>query len=550
MGKKLTKKKKTKKPNQKTSNSNRNNEELVADHNDNALGDKRSIEDSKEEIEGPIKDYAHDHINSLHDEILSYIVSLLPLEFAFKTMILSSRWRDLWTHCTRGMYVDNDEKSVVPDGRSKQVTAGLEDTGEEDDIVSKVVENDGDILKEIHDGAKVDKEYENLKAIVKFLQSYGEQKFNRAEAEIARFFFFPSIEGENKLVSVDFSKEQAKPQGKNLTLNLVVDSRPTKNQILLPTTTLALYTVKTLHLRFVRNLTGDTASTLISRFYHLDSLVITECSDIKILTVKCRGLHHLTVLDCPNLSKLYVSVSYLEFFRYRGTRIPCLDLKARLTDVMLEFQNDKDTTGFQKFIKELTIRQRAIKTLTLRGTLFQKQIQPPGWLMKDANRPFNMEELCWIVTSPMNNSKLQYIESFLKICSGLQRIFFYMNHTASNDAETDSIELLMNWASLRSKPHKTCMGKTTRKIQDLELNHLQSIKLTDFKDEDDELYVINHILKDVKDIMKLKIIATSAKNGTRHLVKDTQEDSNDYVFLEQEETCTLHPKVHDYICWQ
>lgn len=100
--------------------------------------------------------------------------------------------------------------------------------------------------------------------------------------------------------------------------------------------------MKTLHLVSLNEFSCVAASDIASKCPFLESLVITKCNGLEILDF-CIGsrLLSLTVLDCPQLKKLFIGVSFLWSFRYRGL-LPCFSWSVRnylvvTHDAMLDF---------------------------------------------------------------------------------------------------------------------------------------------------------------------------------------------------------------------
>lgn len=239
---------------------------------------------------------AKDLFGNLPNEILGRIVSFLPNESALETMLLSTRWRDLWN------------EAIVRHGREKDVTG----------VVAGFLTR-----------------FEELDP----LKHPRRLQFHVAEKQDT--MLLATIANNRKLL-LDFS-----PLKKKLELNIQMQYY--KLQFNLNKQHI-ISSVKTLYLKSISYLTSEVASYVVSNLGHLENLVIIACSGLESLRINDSNseLHKLTILDCSQLKTLYLKTSKLKSFRYRGP-LPWIrpEYHFNLSDAMLDFRLGLSCSDFK-----------------------------------------------------------------------------------------------------------------------------------------------------------------------------------------------------------
>ncbi|GLT88993.1 hypothetical protein SLE2022_069970 [Rubroshorea leprosula] len=317
-----------------------------------------------------MEEKAGDFISSLPDEILFYIISLLPFESAIQTIFLSNRWRFLWN-------------------------MALVQHGTKEDVVS---------------------------AVSGFLTNFNEQDPVRNTRRLQFHFgndgvLSATIAPKNKL-HLDFSNGN-----REFPLRFGWQLRLNPQNLLQPTP--FPFFVRTLYLISVNHLSSEAVSAMVSSFQFLEELKIIQCNGLESLSIDSnKKLLSLTIFDCPLLKSLHVRCYKLRTFLFRGM-LPWLwpEYHFNLTNAMFDSRQGPNYDSFK--VSEfdpvlLTIKNSEI--LTLCRWTFEALICPSLSSFKTGFQFYKLRELWWIDNQDQGFN-IDALISFLKLCPSLERLF-------------------------------------------------------------------------------------------------------------------------------
>ncbi|XP_019192698.1 PREDICTED: F-box protein At2g39490-like isoform X2 [Ipomoea nil] len=319
-----------------------------------------------------------DFISNLPDDILSEILSLIPLDSAVKTAALSTRWKDFWG------------KTLTLNGSKEGMFCAVGDLVSNFDVECP------------------------FKHPRKLQYSYGS----------SGLVLVASLGLKAKL-HLDFSKGKLdfpRDFGWQLILN-------TTSHLHHP----PQHSVRNLDLTSVNYLTSDAVSCIASNLGFIESLTIRKCEGLRSLRLEADlGLQNLTIVDCSRLKSLAVEAYELQAFRFRGPL--CwfsLEGVESLEDVKLEC---REGPGYGRFKYQdydaLLLAMRDVKILTLSGWIFKEIMMP--WLCNGHEnfRFTELKELWWIDSSEQNIEAA--LMSFLQFSPSLQRLFITIDPSSFN----------------------------------------------------------------------------------------------------------------------
>ncbi|KAG5005518.1 hypothetical protein AAZX31_10G275500 [Glycine max] len=324
-----------------------------------------------------------DPFSNLPDEILSCIVSFLPLE----TSLISTRWRDLWNQAlVRHGSTQDDVASVV---------AGFLSRFEELDPLKHP--------RKLH--------------------------FHFSDQDTA---LFASIATNSKLL-LDFPAG-IKDLKKQYELKFILNKHHITHNTVPPT-----FLVKTLYLKSVSHLTSELISSIVSNLEHLEKLVIVECTGLQSLFIESESkLHELTILDCPQLKSLHLRTSKLKSFRLDGP-LPTIwpESHFNLSHAMLNFRLGPSCADFKaQYFNQTLLTIKNCEALTLCEWTFQELIWPS--ISPSGNFIFyKIRELWWIHNHRGENS-MDTLVSFLKLCPALEQLFVTNDSTSYSAPRSNS----------------------------------------------------------------------------------------------------------------
>ncbi|CAL0308305.1 unnamed protein product [Lupinus luteus] len=237
----------------------------------------------------------YDLFTNLPNEILGHIVSFLPNESSLETILLSTRWRDLWN------------KAIVRYGTAEDIIAVL-----------ATFLTHFDVLDPLKHPRKLQFHFDEDTVVLATIANNG------------------------KLL-IDFS-----PWKKVTQIQYELQFKLNKEHIIylsFPST----FLVTTLYLKSVNYLTSDVASSIVSNMEHLEKLVIIECSGLQSLSIDSKSkLHSLTIIDNLQLKSLYLTTSKLKYFRFRGPLCWIWpEYHFNLSEAMLDFRLGPNCSNFK-----------------------------------------------------------------------------------------------------------------------------------------------------------------------------------------------------------
>ncbi|KAA8516466.1 hypothetical protein F0562_016759 [Nyssa sinensis] len=212
-----------------------------------------------------------------------------------------------------------------------------------------------------------------FRAIGAFLRSYNNPELCKLCVGLSKRekLIILATKGVNKELHLDFSEEQQVMTNDHFNLNLEVICQSPTNHF---SEFSGFNFLKTLHLRSVTHLAENIVPSLFSNFQFLECLKLEKCIGLRRLDVKDGGfLESLTVVDCPNMSDITLSAPALKSFSYIGI-LPQIQLKnvSNLVDVMLDM---RDGIGLNQFdceeLLSLLAALKDVEILTLSGWLLE-----------------------------------------------------------------------------------------------------------------------------------------------------------------------------------
>lgn len=238
----------------------------------------------------------NDLLSNLPKEILGHIVSFLPNESSMETILISTKWRDLWNEAIVRYGTKQDIINVL----AKFLTSfdvfdplkhprKLQFYFDQDCLLLATISNSTKLLLDF-DFSPLKKEF-----IIENIQKHYELQFKLNEE-------------------------------KKITYNNSFTSN--------------IFSLKTLYLKSISYLTSEVASSIISSLDHLENLVIISCNGLKSLSIDSNfELHKLKILDCLELKCLHLKTSKLKSFQYRGS-LPWIlpEFHFNLSDAILDFR--------------------------------------------------------------------------------------------------------------------------------------------------------------------------------------------------------------------
>ncbi|KAK6929306.1 F-box domain [Dillenia turbinata] len=403
-----------------------------------------------------------DLISDLPDEILCRVISLTPFIFAVQTSLLSKRWRNLWK-------------------KAFAVCGTIED----------IVKATNSFLSDFY------KTYSYRKSRRHFLYQYRENGI-----------FLCQIKYSNQL-HMDFWNEKHESPTK-FDWQLTLHAPASGTGFGFPSS------ITKLHLSSLDKLTKNEIGFRISKFEFLEKLKITKCSGLSELRIEAGSrLQSLTILDCPDLSDLYVFASGLEKFGFRG-RLPriCLKDTERIEDVMLDCQEGPfhDTFSCENLLA-LLLAFTNVRVLSLYGWLFEVPIQ---WLstsvvLNQERREFRFDKLenLWWITNSIEEYRINVLAYFLQLCPSLRRLFITVD---PNSYYSPSMTKYHSW---RDDTNQVASG----------LNDLRFVRMEGFGNESEEVLMTQCILQKAAPaeptIVSISRRFGSKKNCPRRLLKDS-----------------------------
>ncbi|KAK4836472.1 hypothetical protein QYF36_023550 [Acer negundo] len=317
-----------------------------------------------------------DLISRLSDDILLYIISLLPVECAVRTSFLSRRWSSLWNESPE-----------------------LKGTAEDIRIL-----------------------------VLELVELYNRHPLLQCRREV-RFRF-----GKSNLLIATIEDNQ------KLHLKFSDGSSTFQNSLFLTRSSSSIHdlAVKTLHLTSVSDLTVEKVTSFVSYFRNLESLQITECNfkshgigaGFPILT-------SLTILDCLELTDVHSFSRNLKRFFFRGNfvRFRFYTLKTSLEIATIDLRKGPGCVDVTYCcLRTNLLAFRNVKILTICGWLFNIPIKTLNIcehynpIVKDDFVYRNLKELRWIESS-MESHKIDTLLLFLHICPSLEKLFITMDPT-------------------------------------------------------------------------------------------------------------------------
>ncbi|GMI90048.1 hypothetical protein HRI_002674100 [Hibiscus trionum] len=443
-----------------------------------------------------------DIISSMHDDILSHVISFLPFESAVQTTFLSTRWKDLW-------------KRNFPERK-----------GTIDDAFAAI----SSLLHGCSDS------YSDRQST----SNWG-FKFN-----LGKLSFITVTAEPDKALHLDFTNVKHEfPWRFDWLLDI---SGPSYRTWLYHAPSALSVKVKTLHLKSISSTFSRAVSSMITNFKFLESLAVENCHGLRSLKLDSGAnsrLKKVTILDCQQLESLHLDVYNLQSLRFRGKLLsfqrsylnsvwiwPWFD-DFHLEDAMLDFRQGPrcskiGSCGFWSFFRGY----KEVKSLTLSGWIFEPLIYP---MLQSHGLKFDrLIELWWIdyAKERFNGDALM---SFLKLCPRLTRLYITIDPKSYRRANTTANDLVE-------------VASVSRLLD------LKVVKLEGFPNEKEEIMLAKRLKREFHAepviIAKSNYLNCARVMVKAPVVKELQKEGEDsYKFIEArvEHLHDLCPK-HLHMC--
>lgn len=325
-----------------------------------------------------------DLISNLPSEILRRFISFLPLREAVRTSFLSTTWRSLW----------------------KPLHVNLEFD------LNKIACHEV-LRKEI---------VQLLGAFISSYDAFEQWKFLISQTESSKnmnALNFTATKGEKEL-HLDFLDKLLVRNYFNLKLEPFLGFE--KN---------SFCSLKTLHLRSVNHVFKKFVFDLFSSCWCLENLKLEKCEGLKDFAIKSNEfLQSLTIVDCPNIFEIAISVPNLKSFYYRGV-LPKIQMNycSNLVDVVLDMCANSCCNNFNcEELLSLLASLKEVEILTISGWLLE-WLCAAGVIFKRLEfRLNNLKELR-LFDSSIDAAKRDSLACFLNITPSLQKLFIEVDQS-------------------------------------------------------------------------------------------------------------------------
>ncbi|KAF5742654.1 F-box family protein [Tripterygium wilfordii] len=266
-------------------------------------------------------------------------------------------------------------------------------------------------------------------------------------------------------------------------------------------TDLNTFYVKTLQLVSVNHLTCEAVSSVVSMFQFLEDLKISDCRGLQSLYVGSdTKLRSLTIFDCHQLTSVHIRSFKLQTFRYRGL-LPWLrpEYHFNLAEAMLDARKGPGCNRFKSCdFDSVLLTIKNVRLLALCEWMFEELIHPALCSMRAEFQFYNLKELWWI-GSPKEQCSIDALVSFLKLCPTLEKLYFTI--------DPESYRVASAAATYSDRPGR---GR--------QLDNLKLITVEGFENEDEEIIIIEHLLREFVKVEPLILVASDGKR-LRRLIK-------------------------------
>ncbi|XP_059667780.1 F-box protein At5g03100-like [Cornus florida] len=411
-----------------------------------------------------------DFISNLPREIQQQIFSFITLKEAVRTSILSTAWKSLWTPFEINLGSDSNQRT-------------------NHEACEKLTQAMAIFLRSW-----------NGPELWKFSLSIPERKNDD--------LIFSAIKGAEKEVHLDFSGRKQMISNFSLILETIFPT--TLNQ---PIDTSMFSSLRTLHLRSLNHLAKNLVSTFFSNCQLLESLKLEKCNGLQSIDIKSnRCLQSFIIVDCPDMVCVTLSASNLKSFWYRGV-LPQIHLEntPQLIDVILDLGEGLGLNEFDcEDVLNLLASIKDTKFLTISGWLLE-WLCAAGVIYVKLEFKFNkLTQLCWIGSS-MDRTKRNSLACFLKISPFLEKLLVNV------DKGCISIPCPF-FHQYWHEPHLWMDCETSSNAS--QLKQLKIVKLTGFTSEDDQLLLMDLLLKKAANLKSM--IVASPENQSWHVFKIPQ----------------------------
>ncbi|PIN15060.1 hypothetical protein CDL12_12291 [Handroanthus impetiginosus] len=376
-----------------------------------------------------------DLITSLPNEILKHIISMISFKEAVQTSTLSTSWRSLFS------------------------------------VLSVNIEQD---LGQANTTQAKNKLEEIIKA---FLQS-GESL--KLYLSLCNQPFAIATKGAHGELHLDFSvQKQLEKVPSNLSMILEQSSFSCP----------AFAYVKILQLKSVPNLVGNLVNDLFSSCQNLESLKLEKCFGLENLEIKTNGfLKSFEIADCRNIVRVEISAENLNFFSYEGAyAIIQLIEVPNLVDFALNLRDGSGNNAFDcEDALALLCSVKDVEILTMSSWLLEA-LCSSGVIFNQLDFQFNNLKELWCVCPKISSKIRDSLACFLNVTPSLEQLFVKIDETSTSPLEFPLSNQYWH------EPH-LWKDYATVKSSAYQLKDLKTIKIIGFKDEKDELLLMDLLL--------------------------------------------------------
>ncbi|XAR50957.1 hypothetical protein NMG60_11005427 [Bertholletia excelsa] len=421
-----------------------------------------------------------EHITALPKELLRRILSLVPLKEAVRTTVLSSSWQSLWAPNS----VEFKSNSDLP------------------------------TIEHAHEKFQ----HPLTTLLLKPCLSPELWQLHLSPPENDHHLALTAAKGIAGELYLIFSGKNPAPADLQLVPGSVHRSpnpppaQPPVNLVSGPD--LRISTLRSLHLRSVSQVGEGLVSSLFSSCPLLESLSMEKCEGLRSVSIEAgESLEKLEILDCPNMASVKVSAANLSRFWYRGG-LPKIEINGCpcLADVVLDLREGLGQYEFEcEELVCLLASLKDVEILMISGWLLE-WVCTAGVIFSRLRFQFNkLKSLHWL-DALLDRTKRNSLACFLNATPSLENLLVEI------DQDLTSITCPPSFMQYWHEPH-LCVDFATVKSNASPLEHLKRAKLKGFSGKDDQLLLMDLLLKQAGVVLKSMTVTTSPEKESWSISK-------------------------------